>query len=129
MPVLVAVFAKAIDENGALTTIEPTGVIERLQRELETDRLFYWRNSYGTLNKQFEFMLIDDAEPRIADGWIEPTAARTLVNQARQKRGLPPIGPDHSLVAIHPMSGFDPAFTDDIGTVDGGGLTIYDYIS
>lgn len=129
MPVLVAVFAKAIDENGALTTIEPTGVIERLQRELETDRLFYWRNSYGTLNKQFEFMLIDDAEPRIADGWIEPTAARTLVNEARQKRRLPPIGPDHSLVAIHPMSGFDPAFTDDVGTVDGGGLTIYAYSS
>jgi len=129
MPVLVAVFTKAKDEKGQELRVAaaPDAIIARLERELAVDRYFYWLSSHAILNKQFEYMVIDDAEAEVRGGWIEPTAARTLVNQARQKRGWKPLSADHSLVGIHPMEGFDVAATDDPGYVGGGGLTPYAY--
>lgn len=127
MPVLVAVFARARDEDGRQLVLDPAGVVERLERELATCRRFYWLNSHCVLNKQYEFMVIEDAEARVSGGWVQPGEARRLVNAARQQRGLPPIDDDHSLVGIHPLDGFDPQVTDDVGFVGGGGLTPYAY--
>ena len=142
MPVLVAVFTQAtnLDAKGKDAEdplkkhpnlrdfkTDPNAVIARLKRELEPARLFYWRVSGGTLNIQFDYMTVDDPNAQIDGGWIQPTPAREMVNQARVKAGLPPIDKNHSLIGIHPMSGFDTDFTDDPGTVSGGGLTPFAY--
>lgn len=127
MPVLVAVFTQGRDEKGQVITIDPSGVIERLKRELATARTFYWLNSRCTLNIVFDYMLVEGVEAQVEGGWVQPVEARRLVNEARQKNGLPPISGDHSLIGIHPMAGFDPNDTDDVGYVGGGGLTPYAY--
>jgi len=127
MPVLVTLFAKAVDEKGNELHADPTGVVDRLKREHARDRHFYWLNSHCILNKQFEYMVIDDVVAKVNGGWIQPGQARRLVNAAREKRGLPPISVHHSLIGIHPMAGFDPNTTDDPGYVGGGGLTPYAY--
>jgi hypothetical protein len=125
MPVLVAVFAQATDERGQTITLDPTGVADRLQRELERARRFYWLSSDCLLNKQYEVMVIDEVQAKVEGGWIQPAEGRRLVNQVRQTRGLPALTPDHSLVAIHPLAGFDPHDLDDVGFVGGGGLTTF----
>jgi len=127
MPVLVAVFTKMSDAEGKETSIGGAGIAERLERELVTDRMFYWLNSHCLLNKQFEFMVIDDVVPQDVGAWITPTEGRRLVNEARARRGLAPIDADHSLVCIHPRAGFDSDYLDDPAFVSGGGLTTYAY--
>lgn len=123
MPVLVAVFTEMVDEKGKRVTIDAAGIAERLRRELKGDRTFYWLNSHGVLNKQFEIMVIDDIVPENVGAWVTPSEGRRLVNEARAARSMPPIDATHSLVVIHPRAGFSPTGTDDIGYVGGGGLT------
>lgn len=127
LPVLVAVFTQATTEKGERITIDPTGVIDRLKRELAVARHFYWLSSHGRLNLQFDYMLVDDPEAKIDGGWIQPSPARQMVNKARAAQGLPAIDEHHSLIGIHPMKGFDAGATDDPGYVGGGGLTPYAY--
>ncbi len=127
MPVLVAVFTKMTNGKGETVEIEAGGVAERLSRELARDRRFYFQSSHGILNKQFEIMVIDEIVPENVGAWITPTDGRRLVNDVRRKRGLEPIDADHSLVCVHPLAGFDSAYTDDVGYVGGGGLTMYAY--
>jgi hypothetical protein len=127
MPVLVAVFTNAIDQDGKEHKIDPAGIQARIAREMLVDRQFYWLNSHAILNKQFEIMVIDDVVAKIDGAWISPTEGRLRVNEARAKRGLPKIDANHSLVCIHPMPGFDPDLTDDMGYVGGGGLTPFAY--
>ncbi|MEW6249005.1 MAG: hypothetical protein AB1716_00015 [Planctomycetota bacterium] len=140
LPVLVAVFtqannADAKDEKDEKEkhldlrdhNTDPQAVIARLKRELAPARDFYWRVSRGTLNVQFDYIVVDDPAAVVDGGWIQPALARKLVNKARAQAGLAPIDKHHSLIGIHPMGGFDPDFTDDPGTVSGGGLTPYAY--
>ncbi|MBK9119932.1 MAG: hypothetical protein IPM18_10085 [Phycisphaerales bacterium] len=127
MPVLVAVFTRMTNERGETVEVAAEGLAERMARELEVDREFYWRNSYCTLNKQFEIMVIDEVAPQNVGAWVPPTEGRQLVNQVRRQRGGREIDVDHSLVVIHPMAGYDPARTEDPGYVGGGGLTPYAY--
>lgn len=128
MPVLVAIFTRATDHDGKRLEIDADRqIVERLRRELEVDREFYWRNSHATLNKFFDYMLIDEVTPALEGGWINPSAGRDWVNKVREQRGMDPISNEHSLVVIHPMQGFDPDITDEPGWVSGGGLTLFGY--
>ncbi len=127
MPILVAVFKQATDEKGKHVEINTDGVIARLQRELAVARHFYWLNSHALLNVQFDYMIVDDPNAKVDGGWIQPTPARQMVNQARARQGLPPLDGNHSLLGIHPMPGFDPNDTDSPGYVGGGGLTPFAY--
>ena len=123
MPVLVVVITKMVNDRGEEVAIDPTGVVERLQRELVRDRTFYWQSSHCLLNKQFEFMVIDEVVPQNVGGWVTPDEGRRIVNAVRTQRGLRPVDATHSLCVIHPMAGFDATITDDPGFVSGGGLT------
>ncbi len=126
-PVLVVVFTKVRMEDGREVSIPGAGIAERLARELERERLFYWLNSGCVLNKRFEIMIVEGQVAPVAGGWIESGAGRRLVNQVRQARGLPPVDEDHSLAVIHAHEGFDTQTLDDVGFVGGGGLTNYAY--
>jgi|GEM_PF-3126232 len=126
-PVLVTVFTKVRTEEGREISVPGAGIAERLARELEHERRFYWLNSRCVLNKRFEIMVVEDQTATAEGGWIESVAGRRLVNQVRAARGLPTVDEDHSLAVIHAHEGFDPQAKDDVGFVGGGGLTNYAY--
>lgn len=127
MPVRVAVFTRARDESGRELKVPSAGLAARLARELERVRRFYYINSRAILNLQIDVLVIDEVEVTVAEGWVPPADGRRVVNEAREGRGLPPLGPDESLVVIHPLAGFDAAASDDEGVVGGGGLTDWAY--
>jgi hypothetical protein len=127
MPVLIAVFTKVETTDGKQYEIPADGVLARLHREFEPVREHHYRNSHCVLNVQYEYMLIDDAVAPVDGVWIPPEPGRRLTNEARVKRGLPPVDADHSVIAVHALTEFDPAITDALGTVGGAGLTPFAY--
>lgn len=101
--------------------------LNRIYRELELARLFYWRNSGCKLNLNYTFVILNQTV-KFTDWWLPPDPVNKQLVEWLQKSNRT-LDYFDSLVAIWAEQGYKPNETDPVGAVYGSGGTVYRYSS
>ena len=126
LDVLTVVYLKAdVDGTGYTLTREQIG--DKLQREFEKAREWYFRNSHFRLNLNLkDYLFLDEPTARVRRGWIAPENVREQVRPILEAQGKKVEDYD-SIIAIWASPGYDASKPDQLGEVGGGGLTTFGY--
>lgn len=126
LDLLTVVYLRA-DVDGTLYTLPREQVGEKLQREFEKCREWYFRNTHFRLHLNLkDFVVLEEPTARVRRGWVAPENVREQVQPLLEAQGKRPEDYD-SLIAVWASPGYDPSKPDQIGEVGGGGLTTFGY--
>lgn len=126
LDVLTVVYLKA-DVDGTLHTLTREQVGDKVQREFEKAREWYFRNTHFRLNLNLkDYLFLEEPTARVRRGWTAPENVREHVRPLLEAQGKRLEDYD-SLIAIWPAPGYDASKPDQLGDVGGGGLTTFGY--
>lgn len=126
LDVLTVVYLKA-DVDGTLHTLTREQVGEKVQREFEKAREWYFRNTHFRLNLNLkDYLFVEEPSARVRRGWTAPENVREHVRPLLEAQGKRLEDYD-SIIAIWPSPGYDAGKPDQLGDVGGGGLTTFGY--
>lgn len=124
LEILVAIFLNVTQDGIRYDLVGAN--LDKVYRELETVRRFYWVNSHCKLNLNLTFLIID--KPISFSGWwLEPNVVNPVLQSA-----LKSVGQNLSDYDGEIAIWASPGYTDEEeppGGVGGGGGTVYRYSS
>ncbi|MEP0766775.1 MAG: hypothetical protein HRF45_09585 [Fimbriimonadia bacterium] len=122
--VVVAIYLNTLADEKHRWSIPEEGVVDKVRREFDKSRLFYWRNSRCRFHVNIaDYVVIRDQEAIVKGGWLEPTQVRRDLDRVLQPTGKAAAADYDSIVATWAEPGFDSTTDDELGAVGGGGLT------
>lgn len=125
--IVIAIYLKTFADGKNHWTIPEAGALDKVKREFEKGRLFYWRNSRCRFHtKLAKFVVIPDTEAVVNGGWMEPAQARRDLAPILAADGEK-LSDYDSFVTVWADPGFRAEGSDELGAVGGGGLTPYGY--
>lgn len=126
LDVLTVIYLKA-DVDGTMHTLTREQVGEKVQREFEKAREWYFRNTHFRLHLNLkDYLIVEEPTARVRRGWIAPENVREHVRPLLEAQGKRLEDYD-SIIAIWPLPGYDASKPDQLGDVGGGGLTTFGY--
>ena len=126
LDVLTVVYLKA-DVDGTVHTLTREQVGDKLQKEFERAREWYFRNTHFRLNLNLkDYLFLHEPTARVRRGWIAPENVREHVLPLLQAQGKQLEDYD-SIIAIWASPGYEAGKPDQLGDVGGAGLTTFGY--
>lgn len=126
LDVLTVVYLKA-DVDSIAHTLTREQVGDKLQKEFEKAREWYFRNTHFRLHLNLkDYLFLDEPTARVRRGWIAPENVREQVRPILEAQGKKVEDYD-SIIAIWASPGYDASKPDQLGDVGGGGLTTFGY--
>lgn len=124
--VLTVVYLRA-DVDGTTYSLTHEQLGEKLQREFEKCREWYFRNTHFRLHLNLkDFVVLEEPTARVRRGGIAPENVREQVRQVMEAQGKR-LEDYESIIAVWPSPGYDAGKPDQLGEVGGGGLTTFGY--
>lgn len=124
--VLTVVYLRA-DVDGTMYSLTREQLGEKLQREFEKSREWYFRNTHFRLHLNLkDFVVLEEPTARVRRGWIAPENVREQVRPVLEAQGKRLEDYD-SVIAVWLSPGYNADKPDQLGEVGGGGLTTFGY--
>jgi streptogramin lyase len=126
LDVLTVVYLKA-DVDGTVHALTHEQIGDKLQREFEKCREWYFRNTHFRLHLNLkDYLFLEEPTARVRRGWIAPESVREQVHPLLEAQGKRVEDYD-SIIAVWASPGYDASKPDQLGDVGGGGLTTFGY--
>lgn len=129
LPVLVVIYLKAQwGENGEVVSLPADALGDKVQKQFDKVREWYYRNSYCKFHMDLDYLVIPDKVAKLEGGLMPAATVREDVRQAFQAEGKGRKAEDYpSFIVTWAAKGYRADAPEDEGAVGGGGLTPYGF--